>query len=69
MDEMKRRVKRAAKAMRGYHADRGIDGVVDLVTDLLHLATNKWQANPGYILSVARMHFDAEQSGEERKKI
>ena len=41
-----------------------IDCTVDLVTDLLHLAKMKWQADPDYILRVARMHFDAEQGGE-----
>jgi hypothetical protein len=80
MDASKRRVEGAAQAMReypGYKEIMGdlpddaahIDCTVDLVTDLLHLAKMKWQADPDYILRVARMHFDAEQSGKEGRKI
>jgi hypothetical protein len=80
MDALKRHTDRATKAMReypGYKEIQGdlpddaahIDCTFDLVTDLLHLAKMKWQADPDYILRVARMHFDAEQGGEERKKI
>ena len=80
MGTQKRRADRAAQAMREYPGYKEIMGdlpndaahincTVDLVTDLLHLAKMKWQAGPDYILRVARMHFDAEQGGEERKKI
>lgn len=72
---MKRRVEWAAKAMREYPGYKEImrdlpttqgyiDCTVDLVTDLLHLAKQKWQADPDYILRVARSHFDAEQGKE-----
>jgi hypothetical protein len=80
MDASKRHVEGAAQAMREYPGykeimrdlpddEAHIDCTVDLITDLLHLAKMKWQADPDYILRVARMHFDAEQGGEERKKI
>jgi hypothetical protein len=70
---LKRRVERAAKAMLAYPVFKEIrvpvkedliDCTVDLVTDLLHLAKVKWQADPDYILRVARMHFEAEQGKE-----
>jgi len=38
-----------------------IDCTVDLITDLLHLAKMKWNADPDYILRVARDHFHAEK--------
>ncbi len=78
MDALKRHAERGAKALReypGYKEIMGdlpddtahIDCTVDLITDLLHLATMKWQADPDYILRVARGHVDAEQSGKERR--
>ncbi len=78
--DAKRHADRAAQAMReypGYKEIMGdlpddvshIDCTVDLVTDLLHLAKIKWQADPDYILRVVRMHFDAEESGKEGSKI
>jgi hypothetical protein len=71
MDAFKHRADRAAQAMRGYPGYKEIMGdlpddaahidcIVDLVTDLLHLAKMKCQADPDYILRVARVHFDAE---------
>jgi len=73
--DMKSPTERAAKAMREYpgykeimrdlpDAQGYIDCTVDLVTDLLHLAKMKWQADPDYILRVARMHFDDELEKE-----
>jgi hypothetical protein len=41
---------------------------VDLVTDLLHLAKMKWQADPDYILRCARDNLDAEQERSRRGK-
>lgn len=69
------RAERAAKAMREYPGYKEImrdfpddtahiDCTVDLITDLLHLVKMKWQADPDYVLRVARMHFDTEQSGK-----
>jgi hypothetical protein len=69
--EVKHHAEWATQAMReypGYKEIQGdlpddaahIDCAVDLVTDLLHLARMKWQADPDYILRVARMHFDTE---------
>ncbi len=72
-DAMKRHVERAAKAMQAYPGfkelrvpvkEEVIDCTVDLITDLLHLAKGKWQADPDYILQVARSHFEAEQGKE-----
>jgi hypothetical protein len=69
-DAVKRRAERAAKAMLAYPGckelrvpvkEELIDCAVDLVTDLLHLAKEKWQADPDYILRTARSHFEAEQ--------
>ena len=71
-DAVKRRVERAAKAMMAYPGCRElrvpikeelIDCAVDLITDLLHLAKLKWQADPDSILRVARKHFDTEAGG------
>ena len=66
---------RAAQAMReypGYKEIMGdlpgdeahIDCTVELVTDLLHLAKTKWNADPDYILRVARDHIQAEKRQE-----
>jgi hypothetical protein len=42
-----------------------VDITVDLITDLLHLVTQKkWQVDADYILRVARSHFEAEQGKE-----
>ena len=66
---------RAAQAMReypGYKEIMGdlpddeahIDCTVDLITDLLHLAKMKWNADPDYILRGARDYFHAEKRQE-----
>ena len=71
----KRHADRAMQAMRGYagykeivgdfpDATAHIDCVVDLVTDLLHLAKIKWSADEKYILRMAGRHFEAEQDEE-----
>jgi hypothetical protein len=49
------------KELRGPVKEELIDCAVDLIADLLHLAKTKWQADPDYILRVARSHFQAEQ--------
>lgn len=71
--ELQHQADRGAQAMRHYPGyleimsdlpddEAHIDCTVDLITDLLHLAKIKWQADPICLLVTARMHYEAEQN-------
>ena len=58
------RTSRAFNAVQAYSQDEDLAAnIVDLVTDLLHLAA-KNDIEPDYVIHTAIMHYDAEIHGE-----
>jgi hypothetical protein len=56
------RENRAKQALQAYPEERSgdlRDTIVDLLTDLLHLARSL-DIEPDYVITTAQMHFDAE---------
>jgi hypothetical protein len=61
-EERSLRARQALEVVAEYDPDDP-DSIVDLVTDLLHLARRQEDIEPEYVLRMAKRHFEDEEEG------